>query len=199
MATGESRTAHGERRRLSPDSGWRINWLGLVPLAIAAVFAVTAWRAFDLGGEGTVDAGPATSLVTSSSVPAAPAPVVAATVPAVPPLTTPPVASTTTPPTPAGPVIVAFGELGPCRFGDTCLLVGFTTTGFDPPAAQYTCVYPESRSTFSFDGVGQFQACMSGDEGDVISIEVDGVASAPVSADNLAPGPGATSSSAPSP
>src|SRR5690606_35432207 len=66
--------------------------------------------------------------------------------------------TTTLPPTtvPAGPAVHAFGEVKPCRFGDACLVVSFTVSGFpEPLPTSFLCVYPNSQREFSFDGFGK--------------------------------------------
>ena len=87
---------------------------------------------------------------------------------------------------PAGPGVHAFGEVKPCRFGDKCLVVIFTVSGFpEPLPTSFVSVYPNSKREFSFDGFGKNEACLTGDEGDVVYIEVAGVRSAPVSEHHL--------------
>ncbi len=77
------------------------------------------------------------------------------------------------------------GEMKPCRYGSNCLVASFTIEGFDPHPGRFVCVYPNSRSDFGFKGNGVEDACLSGDRGDTISIEVDGVQSAEISEGNL--------------
>ena len=109
----------------------------------------------------------------------------AATTPAPAPAVLPTVAPTTVP---AGPAVRAWGEIGPCRFGDTCLAVSFAISGFpEPLPTTFLCVYPNSTRQFSFEGDGELDACLTGDEGDTVYIEVAGVRSAGVSATTLTP------------
>lgn len=90
--------------------------------------------------------------------------------------------TTTTDPVPRVDII---GEVKPCRFGTDCLVASFTIAGFDGEPDRYVCIYPNSRSEFGFRGDGEDDACFSGDEGDTIAIEVAGVESKTISAENL--------------
>lgn len=167
-------------------SGWGINWRGFVPLAIVGVLAFVALRTvgFD-GGEAEGAAAVDTERTTTTTL----RPRLTTTTTR--PTTTTTVAPTTTvPPTTvsAGPVVRAWGEVKPCRFGDACLAVSFTIEGFpEPVPTSFQCIYPNSTRQFSFDGTGEVEACLTGDEGDVVYIDVDGVRSGPVSAANLNP------------
>ena len=69
----------------------------------------------------------------------------------------------------------------PCRFGDNCLVAGFVIEGFDPHPGRFLCIYPNSQSDFSFNDNDVEEACLTGDAGDTITIEVDGVRSATIS------------------
>ena len=170
------------------ESGWQVNWWGFVPLAIVAVLAFVGFRAAGLGGDDPAEAEAAGSPVTRPS-----------TTTIRPRLTTTTVAPTTTttlaavptvPPTtvPAGPAVRAWGEIGPCRFGDTCLAVSFAISGFpEPLPTSFLCVYPNSTRQFTFQGDGELDACLTGDEGDTVYIEVAGVRSGGVSATSLTP------------
>jgi hypothetical protein len=167
-------------------SGWDVNWWGFLPLAIVAVLAFVAFRTVGFGGG---EAERATALDTeraTTTTSLRPRPTTTTTTPTtttVPPTTTVPATTL-----PAGPVIRAWGEVKPCRFGDACLAVSFTIEGFpEPVPTAFQCIYPNSTRQFSFDGTGEVEACLTGDEGDTVFIEIDGVRSGPVSATNLNP------------
>lgn len=167
-------------------SGWGINWWGFVPLAIVGVLAFVAFRTVGFDGREAEGAAAVDTERTTTTTTLRPQPTTTTTRP-----TTTTVAPTTTvPPTtaPTGPVVRAWGEVKPCRFGDACLAVSFTIEGFpEPVPASFQCIYPNSTRQFSFDGTGEVEACLTGDEGDVVYIDVDGVRSGPVSATNLNP------------
>jgi len=170
------------------DRAWLFHWQGLLPLAIVGVLGAMGWRlvaapdagdtAAALPEPAVVETAPATTRPVVVVTIAAPT-TVAATVAAAPPVPPP----TTVPQR----VVTATGELKPCRFGASCLVISFAISGFDPHPGRFTCVYPNSRREFPFNGPAVEDACLSGDEGDTIHIEVDGVVSAPVSATNLNP------------
>ena len=125
-----------------------------------------------------------TTVATTSSTTVAPT-TAAATAP-----TTTPVSSTpgTAPGTvPAsGPRVTAEGRLGPCRFGDECLIVGFTIEGFAGSPQEYVCEFEDgSRFTFRFDSGGVDDACATGSAGAAITVEVDGVRSGTVTRDDV--------------
>lgn len=171
-------------------SGWQVNWWGFVPLALVAVAAFVGFRALGLGDDDAAavaaptTTGAAATTVAPATTAAAPATTVAPTVAALAPTTPPPAAPTV----PAGPRVVAWGEVKPCRFGESCLSVSFRVSGFpDPIPTAFRCVYPNSTRDFSFEGDGEVEACLTGDEGDVVYIEVAGVRSGPVSTANLNP------------
>lgn len=168
------------------ESGWQINWMGFVPLAIVAVLAFVGFRVIGLGDDDADAAAVASGTTEATSTTARPRP------------TTTTVAVTTTSvaavPTPApttdatGPSVRAWGEVKPCRFGDTCLAVSFEIDGFpEPLPTSFFCIYPNSTREFSFVDRGKVDACLTGDEGDTVYIEVDGIRSAPVSATDLTP------------
>jgi hypothetical protein len=167
-------------------SGWGINWWGFVPLAIVGVLAFVAFRTVGFGGGEAEGAAAVDTDRTTTTTTLRPRPTTTTTRP-----TTTTVSPTTTvPPTtaPTGPVVRAWGEVKPCRFGDACLAVSFTIEGFpEPVPTSFQCIYPNSTRQFSFDGTGEVEACLTGDEGDVVYIDVDGVRSSPVSATNLNP------------
>ena len=170
------------------ESGWQINWWGFVPLALIGAVAFVGFRALGLGGgssEGDALAGGSSTTTTTSIAPRRTTTMVATT-------TTVAAAPTAAPapvrPAPAAPAVRAWGEVKPCRFGDACLAVSFTVSGFpDPQPTTFACVYPNSTRQFSFEGAGEVEACLTGDEGDIVYIEVDGVRSGGVSATTLNP------------
>jgi hypothetical protein len=165
-------------------SGWGVNWWGFVPLALVGVLAFVAFRTVGFGG-GAAEGAPAASTERTTTTTVRPRPTTTTTTPTT---TTP--TTTTVPPTtvPAGPVVRAWGEVKPCRFGDACLAVSFTIEGFpEPVPTSFQCIYPNSTRLFSFDGTGEVEACLTGDEGDTVFIDVEGVRSGPVSATNLNP------------
>ena len=200
MATGEpgthGRDHDGPERAAARPSGWRINWFGIVPLAIVAVAGVVAWRAL-APGDDSISTAPATTTETTAATPTTVTVPVAVATEAPAPVTTAAASTTVAAAAPPGPSIDASGVIAPCRFGDSCLIVSFTVDGFDPAPTEFTCVYPNSRSTFSFNGQGVLEGCKSGDDGDVISIEVAGLRSADVSAETLTPGPAAIPADSP--
>lgn len=73
----------------------------------------------------------------------------------------------------------------PCRFGDSCLVASFTIVGFEESPGRYDCIYSNSQSEFTFNDDGSDDACLTGDAGDTITIEVDGVRSATISEQSL--------------
>lgn len=73
----------------------------------------------------------------------------------------------------------------PCRFGDDCLVASFTIDGFDEHPGRFTCIYPNSQREFSFNNDGVDEACLTADDGDTITIEIDGVQSATISEQDL--------------
>ena len=173
------------------ESGWQVNWMGFVPLAIVAALAFVGFRLIGLGDDepsraGAVspdDSAPSTSAVVAAAVTAAPPTTLPATTVTVAPATTAPVTTV-----PAGPAVRAWGEIKPCRFGEACLSVSFAISGFvDPLPTTFQCIYPNSTRQFSFEGSGELEACLTGDEGDTVYIDVNGVRSGPVSATNLNP------------
>jgi hypothetical protein len=172
-------------RPAADGSGWGINWWGFLPLAIVAALVFVGFRTVGFGGSDAEGAAADTRATTSTTE--RPRPTSTTTMPTTTTTVPPP---TTVPPTtvPAGPVVRAWGEITPCRFGDACLSVSFTIDGFpEPLPTSFQCIYPNSTRQFSFDGTGEVQACLTGDEGDIVYIDVDGVRSGPVSATNLNP------------
>ena len=87
----------------------------------------------------------------------------------------------------AGPRVAAEGRLGPCRFGDDCLIVGFTIEGFSTSPQEYVCEFEDgSRFTFRFDSGGVADACATGTADAAITVEIDGVRSVTVTRDDVA-------------
>ena len=159
-------------------SSWSVNWKSVLPLVLVAVAAVIGWRWVEGGDDATIsDDGPAASSVTTAAT------TTTTTAPATTTSTTSPPTTTTTT-VPERRVLIS-GEMKPCRYGSNCLVASFTIEGFDPHPGRFVCVYPNSRSDFGFKGDGVEDACLSGDQGDTISIEVDGVTSAEISEGNL--------------
>lgn len=179
MAADDSDQHHEVRPPARSGAGWRIHWAGVLPVAVLAIGAYAAWGMLSGDADGTEAAPPATTAPSTTVVRAQRPPVPTVTWPAT--VTTPP---PTTEPA-AGPSITAWGEVRPCRFGERCLAVSFAVSGFDPPAERFSCVYPNSTREFGFDGTGKLDACLTGDEGDVVTIRIGDVASNPVSADEL--------------
>lgn len=90
------------------------------------------------------------------------------------------VASTTVPAViePTGPQVAIVGRVGPCKFGDDCLLADFTISDFTSPQSEFVCDFGNgSRYTFRFDGHGADQACSTSAADGSITIEVGGVRS----------------------
>ncbi len=169
------------------SSGWAINWSGFAAVLLIGVICLIGWRWLDgSSGESSV-ADRAHSPATSVRSAADQAGVVPTPNPAVtttrPPVTTT-VASTTTTLTPDRRVLIS-GVMEPCRFGANCLVASFEIVGFDQHPGTFVCVYPNSQREFNFNDSDVVGACLSGDVGDTITIEVDGVRSATISEQNL--------------
>lgn len=163
------------------SSQWTINWTGLAALVIIASVIVVMWRW--LAGPG--ESGDQLSIVGTT----APTVAIATTSPRTdPPATTapqPPTVPSTTTTLPAAAQIVISGEMRPCRYGANCLVASFTIEGFDEHPGRFTCIYPNSRSDFGFNDDDVDEACLTADEGDTITIEIDGIRSATISEENL--------------
>ena len=133
---------------------------------------------------GSAASTPSSSTTVAASTPATSASATTAPVTTVPTTTVPVVAtSTVTPATSVatGPQVVADARRGPCRFGDDCLIVGFTIAGFAGAPQEYVCEFEDgSRFTFRFDSGGVVDACATGSAAAAITVEVDGVRSATV-------------------
>ncbi|MFW2333240.1 hypothetical protein [Ilumatobacter sp.] len=165
------------------SSGWEFNWSGLVAVVLIVAIVVVAWRW--LGGNddasSQIDASEAS--VTTNTVEAAATTTRPAPTTTRPPTTTEPATTTTTG---AGDrEVIITGEMKACRFGANCLVAGFTISGFDPHPGRFICIYPNSQSDFSFNNTTVIDACITADEGDTITIEVDGVRSLTISEANL--------------
>jgi hypothetical protein len=177
----------GSQSPLSPDgtsSQLTLNWWGLVVLVIAASMTVVTWRW--LAGSGN-DPSEQLSVIGTS----APTDSAETTTPNTgPPTTTvppaPPTTQRSTTTTVASePQVQIRGEMKPCRYGDNCLVASFTIDGFDEHPGRFTCIYPNSQSEFTFNNDGVDEACLTADDGDTITIEIDGVQSATISEQDL--------------
>lgn len=161
------------------QSSWSFNWGGAITVLVVVVLALLVSQRF--GGDDPTDADAddaAATTVPSTTVVAATttSTVVSATT------TRPPSTTSTTAP---GPRVLIRGEVEPCRFGSECLVAHFRIEGFDQHPGRFTCIYPNSTSEFGFNDDDVEEACLSGDEGDTIAIEVAGVRSATISAEHL--------------
>ena len=177
----------GSQPSVSPErnsSQWTVNWWGLVALVIIASMTVVMWRW--LAGAGndpseqlsvTGTSAPTDSTITIMPDPGPPT----TTVPPAPPTTRRSTTSTAA----AGPQVQIRGEMKPCRYGDNCLVASFTIDGFDEHPGRFTCIYPNSQSQFSFNDDAVDEACLTADDGDTITIEIDGVQSATISEQDL--------------
>ena len=130
--------------------------------------------------------------VVPTTTPTVPATEVATTVPpttvpvtTVPPTTVPPTTRPVAAPPPAtvppdGPVVTIIGRVGPCDYGSQCLLAGFALHNFNSQPSEFVCEFSDgSRYTFHFTRQEVERACATGDPDGSITIEVDGVRSAP--------------------
>ncbi len=108
--------------------------------------------------------------------------------------TTSPTSPTTTDPTTtsAPPTTAAVGDgvrtvaisgrVEDCRFGAACVIAGFELVGL-PPAGEYVCEFDDgSRFAFRYTGGGADDACATSGPAPSITIEVDGVRSATITA-----------------
>ncbi len=57
--------------------------------------------------------------------------------------------------------------------------------GFDEHPGRFTCIYPNSQREFTFNNDGVDEACLTADDGDTITIEIDGIRSATISEQQL--------------
>ena len=79
-------------------------------------------------------------------------------------------------------------RLGPCRFADECLIVGFRIDGFATNPQEYVCEFEDgSRFVFSFDSGGVDEACATGSTDAAITVEIEGVRSATVTRADVLP------------
>jgi hypothetical protein len=195
-----------ERDELDPTPRSAAGLTGLVTAVLFALLVVSGVLIGRSFLDGDADDGSAAP--TASSPPIAPAPVatspstapsaVSTTVaePTEPATSVPAASTTTTSSTTSssstnttttadaagdGASVDAFGRIEPCRFGEQCLVVGFTITGFDGSPAEYVCEFDDgSRFTFGFVGDGAETACATGTPTATIIVEVAGVRSDPI-------------------
>jgi len=143
-------------------------------VAVASAPPTTMVRSTELPSS-IVSAAPAPTIVTPGSV--APAPIAPTTVAPVPAATTVQPAPTVAP---DGPAVTIIGRVGPCDYGSQCLLAGFALHNFATQPTDFVCEFSDgSRYTFHFTRQQVERACATGDPTDSITIEVDGVRSAP--------------------
>lgn len=166
------------------SSQWTVNWWGLVALVIVAAVTLVAWRW--LAGPGN-EPSEQLSVIDTSAPPDSAEATTTSTGPTT--TTVPPIPATTQPSTTttvaSDPQVLIRGEMRPCRYGDSCLVASFTIAGFDDHPGQFTCIYPNSRREFPFNDDGVDEACLTADDGDTITIEIDGVQSATISEQDL--------------
>jgi hypothetical protein len=164
------------------SSQWTVNWWGLVALVIVASMTIVTWRWLagsdnDPSEQLSVASVPTDSaeITTPSTGPAR------TTIPSAPPTTQ----RSTTTMVGSGPQVLIRGEIKPCRFGANCLVASFSIDGFDEHPGRFTCIYPNSQSEFTFNSDEVEAACLTADDGDTITIEVDGIQSATISEQDL--------------
>lgn len=165
------------------SSQWSFNWTGLAAIVAIGALIFIGWRW--LAGSNDDSAGELSIVDTSE-----PTVTVETTTPRTTlPTTTVPPTPTTRPTTTTTEVpearIVISGEMRPCRFGDNCLVANFTIEGFDEHPGRFTCIYPNSQRDFSFNDNDVDEACVTADQGDTITIDIDGLRSATISEENL--------------
>lgn len=167
-------------------SGWALNWWGLVSVLLIGVSAIVGWRWLDgLSADSgdrdeslQIGGAPITSGADPSVVSTTPEPSTTTT------LRLTPVLPSTSSVAPDRRVLIR-GEMKPCKFGASCLVASFTVVGFDELPDRYVCVYPNSRRDFGLTNDRIDDACLTADQGDTITIEVDGVSSATISEEHL--------------
>lgn len=166
-----------------PDSsGWEFNWPGFAALALIVLVVAAVWQLGGSPDDSQADGSPQQVAASSTSTlvdPAATAPSTAA-----PTTTTTPTTAPTTTVAPKRQVLIS-GEMKPCRYGNNCLVAGFVITGFEPHPGRFLCIYPNSQTELSFNDNDVEEACLTGDAGDTITIEVDGIRSATISEQSL--------------
>lgn len=173
-STGASGTSGGA------STTWSVNWGGAIGVLVAAVVVLIVWQQVE-GSDDGERAQDDRAAPAASTSPATTAPTTAA------PTTT--TSTTAAPTTTADPRRVLIrGEVKPCKFGRECLVAHFEIDGFDPHPGSYACIYSNSLSGFEFNDADVDDACITGDSGDTITIEVAGVRSATISEDDLTPG-----------
>lgn len=144
----------------------------------------------------TIDARPGATTVpttvddvptTEAATPEAPTNTTAATTTTADPTTSTPLTGTSSGTTPGDDArVIASARIGECRFGDQCLIAGFTIEGFDPRPSEYVCEFEDgSRFSFRFDSDGVETACSTGTETAAITIEVGGIRSNTVTRDDV--------------
>lgn len=98
-------------------------------------------------------------------------------------------ATTPTSTPPSSPRVSADGRIGPCRFADECLIVGFRIEGFASRPQEYVCEFEDgSRFTFRFDSDGVDEACATGSASAAITVEVAGNRSETITRADASPG-----------
>jgi hypothetical protein len=123
------------------------------------------------GATTTVAPPPTTVAPTTTAAPPPPAPAAGAGDPAAP-------APADATGANAGRSVQIAGSTRSCRFGDNCLIAGFTLVGFPGGVHEYVCEFADgSRHTFWFETQSVAYACATGRQPDSITIEVDGVRS----------------------
>jgi len=177
-------------RQAGASSTWTVSWAGALHVLLIAAIALIGWRLLasaptgsqgDEGrGEGVVSETSEPAGVDDSSAPStAPRP---STTTISPPSSTSPATTTTVA---SERRVIISGEMKPCRYGSNCLVASFTIEGFDPHPGAFACIYPNSTTNFGFGDDDVIDACLTGDEGDTITVEVDGVRSATISERDL--------------
>ncbi len=77
-----------------------------------------------------------------------------------------------------GPRIVIEPRNEPCKFGNDCLVAGFTLVEFGEQPDSFVCEFADgSRYTFPLETRSVSYACATGSRGDSITIDIDGVRS----------------------
>lgn len=169
---------------------WSVNWAGAGVLLVVIVVGLVAWRS--LGGGGDADVASSSGVDVAGADGSTQPPTASTAIP-----TTTLAATTTLAPATVAPTtstaperrVIIRGEIEPCRFGDRCLVASFTLEGFEQLSGEFSCIYPNSVSRFSYRDGGREDACLTADEGDTIAIEVGGVRSPVVSEENLTGAP----------